>query len=243
MIYSSGMISIMKIKIIPNPKKPWALKIAKSLIQLLTLDHIIVTKNADLTICIGGDGTVLYANHRGRLDGIVLGIGGDKSYICQLHNSLWTNAPKLIQKKKFFNLMTFQCLVGQKSFSVLNDVVIHANHYRVAEMELFFNNTKHSFEGDGMIISTPLGSAGYAYSAGGDNLSIIERKISLVPICPYRRSFTPKLLPDDNTVEVLVGDDCALIIDGIFIRSLRKGEKITVKKGVSVPFFEGVGTW
>lgn len=235
----------MKLKIIPNKKKQWAVDLAGELKRRIAQSkaHAIVRGGADATVCIGGDGTILYANHKGRLEGTVLGIGGDKSYICQIHNSDWKARLDGKLSGRTQRIMTLECSIGPKRFVSLNDVVIHATHYRVAEMDISIDGKKTSFEGDGMIVSTPLGSTGYAYSAGGDKLRPSESKISVVPICPYKRAFTPAVLDEGSSVDLTVGNDCAFITDGIFVRRLRKGETAHVKKGPDLLFFEGVGTW
>ncbi len=238
----------MKLKIIANPKKPWAVALARELAPFLKeAGHHVVRSGADATVCIGGDGTILYSNHRDRLEGAILGIGGDKSYICQIHNNDWKRKvlPALEGGRK--GIMTLECAIGGERSVALNDVVIHATHYRVAEMDISVSSggkeRKTQFEGDGMIVSTPMGSTGYAYSAGGDKLRPSERKISLVPICPYKRAFSPNILPEDGRVEITVGNDCAFITDGIFVRRLKRGETACVKRGPDMVFFEGVGTW
>jgi NAD+ kinase len=235
---------MMRLKIIPNPKKPWAVQLARELGPFLKgAGHRVVRKQAEATICIGGDGTILYASHKGRLEGTILGIGGDKSYICQIHNNDWKEKALAALSSGTQGIMTLECVIGPKRFIALNDIVIHATHYRVAEMDVTAGGSKTSFEGDGMIASTPLGSTGYAFSAGGAKLAPSERKISLVPICPYRRAFSPSMLSEETTIEITVGNDCAFITDGIFVRRLRKGEKAVVRKGPDMPFFSGVGTW
>jgi NAD+ kinase len=232
----------MNIKIIANPKKSWALELAKSLAPVLSgAGHKIVKRSADATICIGGDGTILYANHRGRIEGTILGIGGDKSYVCQLHNRDWRELLIPTLEGGVQKIMTLDCTIGQKRFIALNDVVVHATHYRVAEMDVTVDGSLTSFEGDGMIASSPLGSAAYAYSAGGEKLKPIERKISLVPICPYKRAFSPRVLHENSKIEIKVGSDCAFITDGIFVRRLKKGETVLVKRGPDMEFFGGVG--
>jgi NAD+ kinase len=236
----------MKIKIIANPKKSWAVELAGALAPILTgAGHKVVKRGADATICIGGDGTILYASHRKRIEGPILGIGGDKSYICQIHRNDWKEKllPSLGGGRE--KIMALECAVGAKRFIALNDVVVHATHYRVAEMDVSIETEERKleaqFEGDGMIISTPLGSAAYAYSAGGEKLKPKERKISLVPICPYKRAFLPKVLPENSRITIKAGSDCAFITDGIFVRNLKKGESVFVKKGPDMIFFGGVG--
>lgn len=233
----------MKIKIISNPKKQWTKKLAKKIKSFLgTGSHQVVARGADATICIGGDGTILYANHQKRLDGVVLGVGTEKSYICQLRRNSWKHyILKLLEKKKMIKIMTLNCVIGKKRFNALNDFVIHATHYRVAELDVTINSKTISFEGDGMILASPLGSAAYAYSAGGKKLRPRERKISIVPICPYKRAFSPKVLPEKGKINIKVGSDCAFILDGIFIRKLRKGEHAIIEKGRDLMFFQGVG--
>jgi NAD+ kinase len=236
----------MRIKILANPKKEWAKALSLEIAGALKPRHQVVRKGADATICIGGDGTVLYAHYKGRIEGAVLGIGSEKSYICQLRNTDWKELLiPLIESERTMSIMTLQCTLGEKTIVALNDFLIHATHYRVAELEVSYGSggakQMSAFEGDGMIISSALGSAAYAYSAGGEKLPPTERKISLVPICPYKRAFGPKILSEDGKVAVKVGSDCAFIVDGIYVRELRKGEVVQAEKGSDLVFFAGVG--
>ncbi|VVC04384.1 NAD kinase [Candidatus Bilamarchaeum dharawalense] len=232
----------MKVKIIANPKKSWARRVASELKAVLAPKHSIVRKDAEVTICIGGDGTILYANHKGRIEGAILGIGGDKSYICQIHHRNWRLfLLKLLDDHHREKIMTLTCKVAGKKFHVMNDVVIHATRYRVAEMDVTAGGDVHSFEGDGMIVSSAIGSAAYAYSAGGAKFKPTERKIAVVPICAYKRAFLPEVLNENGKVSIKAGADCAFIIDGIFIRNLKSGEIVNVEKGSDMIFFSGVG--
>ncbi|MEW6749154.1 MAG: hypothetical protein AB1295_05595 [Candidatus Micrarchaeota archaeon] len=236
----------MRIKILANPKKPWAQETARELRDFLKPDHDVVVRKADATVCIGGDGTILYNSHKGRLEGPVLGIGGDSSYICQLHKDDWKGRiMHMLSSGRTVKVLTLECSLGAKLYIALNDVVVHATHYRVAELTVSYEtgNRKQEtrFEGDGMIISTALGSAAYAFSAGGEKLPPTERKLSLVPICPYKRAFSPIMLSEEASISLEAGSDCAFISDGIFVRHLRKGERITAKKGPDLEFFEGIG--
>lgn len=234
----------MRIKIIPNPKKPWAAQLAQELAAFLKqANHAIVRHGADATICIGGDGTILYAHYKGRLEGPVLGIGSTKSYICQLRNDSWRpGLLPLLEGGKTINIMTLSCNLGGRPYTALNDFLVHATHYRVSELDVEYPGGRASFEGDGMIVSSSLGSAAYAYSAGGAKLAPEERKLMLVPICPYRRAFSPKTLDEAARVAIKVGSDCAFIVDGIYIRKLRKGETVSIGRGEDVRFFIGVGS-
>ena len=233
----------MKIKLIANQKKTWATKLQKEVKHyLIKHGHSIVDKGADATICIGGDGTILYSNHKKRLQGRVLGIGSDSSYICQLRNHNWKEKLlSLLKTKDSMRIMTLDAVVGRKKFSALNDFVIHATDYRVVHLEVSYSANSSSFEADGIIVSTAVGSAGYAYSAGGKRLRPTDEKITVVPIAPYMRAFSPKELPPDAAVEIKSRDECAFILDGIHVKNLKKGEKVKIKRGSDMNFFLGVG--
>ncbi|MBU0590817.1 NAD(+)/NADH kinase [Candidatus Micrarchaeota archaeon] len=235
----------MRIKIIHNPQKHWTEELAGQVSAFLCdKDHEIVTKDANYTICIGGDGTILYANHRNELSGRIIGIGSKSSYICQLTRDSWEESlPDFILKKSSVIIMGLNASLRGNTHTAINDFVIHTHDYRVLEIEVTINRKTSSFRGDGLIISTPLGSASYAYSAGGEALKPEERKISIVPICPYKRTFTPTLLPENEHIEVKVGRECAFIVDGIFVRHLKSEEVITMEKGEDLLFVEGVGKY
>jgi len=240
----------MRIKIISNPKKDWAKSLAKEISSYLAQGgrHSIVKSGADATICIGGDGTILYANHKGRLEGTILGIGSDKSYICQIHRNEWRDSLiKVLESASTVRIMTLDGEVGGKAYSAINDLVVHATKYRVVELEIGISAddikppSRSSFEGDGVIFSSSIGSTGYAFSAGGGKHAPAERRIAIVPICPYKRTFAPSSLDESGAASLTVGRDCAFIVDGVFVRNLKAGEKLSVKKGKDMIFFEGVG--
>ena len=234
----------MRIKIIANPKKDWAKALAREVGEFVTAGskHQIVSRGAEATICVGGDGTILYANHKGRLEGAVLGIGSNKSYICQLHKNDWRGSIlHILESESKVSVMMLEGQVGGKTIGAINDFVVHATRYRVVELDVETNGNRSTFEGDGIIFSSAMGSTSYAYSAGGEKFGPLERKILVVPICPHRRTFSPLTLAENATASVTVGRDCAFIVDGVFVRKLKAGERLSVKKGKDMIFFGGVG--
>lgn len=231
----------MKVKIIINPKKAWAIKL-ESEVKLFLIDngHKLVQRNADVTLCIGGDGTILYAHHCGRVSGIILGIGSNTSYICQLRLDNWKNELIRTLNSRTINIITLETFFRGKIYRAINDFVIHAIHYRVAPINVKIKNKTIKFEGDGIIISSAIGSSGYAFSAGGSMQVPEGKNISVVPIAPYMRQFSPLELDED---EIIISSDidCALILDGIYISGIKSGETVSIKRGSVMKFFEGVG--
>lgn len=233
----------MRIKIITNPRKRWAQRISSQLRKFLPkAGHVLDDEKVDASICIGGDGTILYANHMGLLEGKILGIGGKTSYICQLRNSNWKEEIlQILEKNRTEKLMGLKARVSHRTIGAINDFVIHTPDYRVLTLSLYIDGKRNSFEGDGIIVSTALGSAAYAYSAGGKKLMPASKKITIVPICPYLRKFKPIVLDQDSRITISCDRESALVVDGIFVRHLRKNERVEITRQGFLRFFPGVG--
>ena len=227
---------INKIRILPNYRKPWALRLAKTLSLFLKKhDFAPAHKNVDATICIGGDGTIFYANHRNRIQGAVLGIGSKTSMVCQLRKDNWKKylikilRSGIIEKRQ-------KLTVKLKTISSINDVVVHTHDYRVIRIFIEVNNKRYFFDGDGIIVSTPTGSTGYAYSAGGKILKTSAKKIQLVPICAYKRTISPMTLQDHSRIKIYADRSSDLIIDGIHIARLNPKQSVNILKGENILF-------
>jgi NAD kinase len=85
-----------------------------------------------------------------------------------------------------------------------------------------------------------MGSAGYAYSAGGRKLSHVSGLMQAVPIAPYRRAFKPMIL-NNAAISITADRSCSLIVDGIYIKELKPNETVNVRRGNRLKFFKGVG--
>ncbi len=224
-------MQINKVRILPNYRKQWALKLAKTISTFLRSHGFASAhKNVDATICIGGDGTIFYANHRSRLSGAVLGIGSKTSIVCQLKNTNWKNLVSMLKKGRVEKRQRLLAKTNKKIFTSINDIVLHTHNYRVIRIFVQADKKHYSFEGDGLIVSTPTGSSAYAYSAGGTILSTSAKSIQVVPICPYKRTIKPMLLNDNVKIKLYADRSSDLIIDGIFIMRLHAKQVISIKK-------------
>ncbi len=241
-----------KIKILTNPKKQWAKELSAKVKELLISNgYKIVKKGAAVSICIGGDGTILFAHHKNRLEGKILGIGSKTSYLCQLRDYNWMD--KLIptlEKDDIFTPLSLLCSIPQLTpsiYTAINDFVLHSIDYRVVEISVLavFPNAptkKFSFRGDGIIISTPIGSSAYAYSAGGEKQDPKSQAIQIVPICPFKREVKPMIFGSDVVLVVMAKKRCALIKDGIFAKFIESDTPLRINNlGANIVFFSGVG--
>ena len=85
-----------------------------------------------------------------------------------------------------------------------------------------------TYAADGLIVATPTGSTAYAFSAGGPIVSPNLKALLMTPVSahmPFDRSLV--LGPDQTVrVEVIEGPPAELIVDGVELGLLSRGDAI-----------------
>lgn len=191
-----------------------------------------IEKETELLISIGGDGSFLKTIHKfdfaevpviaintGHL-GFFAELSPDKinefinKYINKEYSiqQVYAIEASIVTKKKSINI------------SAINEIVIKNTQSRTVHLDLQVDGIKiEHFSGDGMLISTPMGSTAYNYSAGG---SIVDPKLDLIqltPIAPMNtnayRSFTSSIiLPTTSVISISPEYDfensILIVIDG-----------------------------
>jgi NAD+ kinase len=86
-----------------------------------------------------------------------------------------------------------------------------------------------SYQCDGLVTATPLGSTAYALSAGGPLISGDVACFVLVPIAPHSLVSRPLVLGADQAVELRVSEREALLsLDGSDPEEIPDGESLSV---------------
>jgi NAD+ kinase len=115
----------------------------------------------------------------------------------------------------------------------LNDLVIHRGsntpvltvHVQVGDVPAA------SYRGDGVIISTPTGSTGYALSAGGPIVHPGVRALLIAPVCPHMLQERPMLVPGDEAISVTLENVSArssIEVDGQTQLPLFENDRVVV---------------
>jgi NAD+ kinase len=89
-----------------------------------------------------------------------------------------------------------------------------------------------TYKPDGIIVATPTGSTAYSLAANGPIVFPSMRGVVVAPICPHTLTQRPLVLPDDQTVNlVLVSDsEVYLTLDGQSGVRFHRGDRVQIKQ-------------
>jgi len=203
-----------------------------------------MSKQADLLIVLGGDGSLLYAGRQLMGSDVpILGINlGRLGFLTETPvGSMFDVVDEVLagnlKTKYHFGLLAESWRDGQllKQGVAMNDVVLQRlSHPRPIEFEVAFREQlMFRLRADGLVLATPAGSTAYALSAGGPIVHPEVEAISIVPLCPHTLSYRPVVVPADDTITLSLLDSpkpSVLNLDGQEHVTLLEGDKVTVRK-------------
>lgn len=197
----------------------------------------------DLTIAIGGDGTLLSASRAlagsdlplvginvGRL-GFLADVTLDKLE-SQLSQIL---AGEYREDTRFLMQATLNG-ADEPIGLAMNDVVIHAHQsLHMIEFETAINGRfLNSQRADGILVATPTGSTAYAMSAGGPILDVDLDALVLASVCPHTLSNRPLVIAANSVVDVRLSEktvgSCMATCDGRAGHIIQAGDTIRIER-------------
>ncbi|XP_046706947.1 NAD kinase b [Silurus meridionalis] len=175
----------------------------------------------DLIVCLGGDGTLLYASSlfQGSVPPVMafhLGSLGFltpfkfESYKTEVDKVFAGNAAVVLRSRLKVKVLKGSLHRDPESSSVththnqvtlqlqvLNEVVVDRGPSSyLSNVDLYLDGRLiTSVQGDGVIVSTPTGSTAYAAAAGASMIHPNVPAIMVTPICPHSLSFRPIVVP------------------------------------------------
>ncbi|CAB3367292.1 Hypothetical predicted protein [Cloeon dipterum] len=211
-----------------------------------------LTDKIDFIICLGGDGTLLYASllfqqsvppvmafHLGSLG--FLTPFEFENFQDQVTNVLEGYAALTLRSRLRCIIMRKdeeKGLVPSTNLLVLNEVVIDRGPSPyLSNIDLFLDG-KHitSVQGDGLIVSTPTGSTAYAVAAGASMIHPSVPAIMVTPICPHSLSFRPIVVPAGVELKIMLSNDArstaCVSFDGRYQQELRQGDSLRVTTSI-----------
>ena len=205
-----------------------------------------ILKQADMVICLGGDGTLLKTSRRmGKKKVPILGVNmGTLGFLTETTPDKMYEALDRVFEGKYVIDRRFILRVtiyrdGEKIYTnmALNDAVINQGLFaRLIDLRLEVNQRKIiEFEADGIIVATPTGSTGHALSAGGPIVHPSVHSFVIVPVCPKSLSVRPIIIPNDRQLKLIVQthrvkEHVGLTLDGQETFDLEYGDEIKIRK-------------
>ncbi|MGV6814995.1 MAG: NAD(+)/NADH kinase [Phycisphaerales bacterium] len=202
----------------------------------------------DLVIALGGDGTILSAAHKClKLRSPLLGINtGKVGFMAGYEfDSFRLNASQLLGDGDL-HIHPVTPLHGivrshdgqlRHAAFALNEYVVTAGPpFRMITLDLSVDEQPGpTVSGDGLIVSTPLGSTAYNVSAGGPILAPGVQAMIITPIAAHSLSFRPIVIRSDSKVHIqlssvnaIESSGTTLIIDGHMSHRLDEGDVLEV---------------
>ena len=176
-------------------------------------------------VCYGGDGTLLEGVRR--LDGrdcTVAGINsGRLGFLALAPRSEIDNVFRSIAEGSLHlqprTMLCIECEIGgiQQSMFALNEVSIQRLGATMISIETSIDGERVStYNGDGVIVSTPTGSTAYSLSAGGPIIAPTCPSMVLTPLSPHNLTMRPIVMADSSEIELTVhtrGNAASISID------------------------------
>ncbi|MDR0941292.1 MAG: NAD(+)/NADH kinase [Bacteroidales bacterium] len=168
-------------------------------------------KNFDFVFSLGGDGTFLKCAHFFYKHEIpLLGINfGKLGFLADIMPEKILNYIEKLENKQY--RICARTVLNYTSTSepivqgmALNEITVQkSNNLKLIRLKLAINNVHaYSFWADGIIISTPTGSTGYALSLGGPIITPDSNTLAIVPIAPHSLTVRPLIVPDSSVIEI-----------------------------------------
>jgi NAD+ kinase len=206
----------------------------------------LATVEADLTVVLGGDGSILHASRQmGYKQTPIVGVNlGRLGFLADLAlDEFVALFPRIAagDYKVTEHLMfeTWVEVAGAHPVRTtpelgLNEITIQAGPpFQPIELEVFAQDEAIArYNGNGVIIATPVGSTAYSLSAGGPILFQELDAFAITPICPHGLTSRPLVDSADKLYTVVLhrAAAAALVIDGQDVIPVPVGARIFVRR-------------
>ncbi|MDR3345019.1 MAG: NAD(+)/NADH kinase [Oscillospiraceae bacterium] len=232
----------MQCAILPNPSLPAALilrdEIAARLDQIGAEHTDTLTRQTDIVITVGGDGTVLRAQGCGKpILGVHAGTVGFLTEIDRTELDLLSRLPSgdyRIQERMRLCAELSGAMSGAAG-TCLNEIALTAppesRHRRCVKITAFADGKPFAeYTGDGIVFATPTGSTGYSLSAGGAVLDPSFAAILLTPLYSHTLDAKPLVFSPESELSVVSRETLAVTADGGKPMTLPPGETLTIRR-------------
>ncbi len=198
-------------------------------------------QSADLAVCLGGDGTVLYtARLTAPLSIPILPVNlGTLGFIAWVRKGEWKERLRdcvagrlMIEERIMLDIEVVRYGERAAGFIALNDGVVSGSGIaRMIDLSIDVEGSPLGvYRSDGAIVCTPTGSTAYSLAAGGPVISPDMDAMVFNPLCPFALSNRPLVTPGYVTIDVNVlpgqRSPVMLTVDGQETFELQSGDNV-----------------
>ena len=197
-------------------------------------------RDADLLVCVGGDGTVLHASEFASQTGTAI-FGVRMGRLGFLTETVEADAEAsfsevLLGHARLEVHSMVQARIGESEpMHALNDVVIgRAVLGKTISVGARIDGVLVAeYRADAVVVASATGSTGYALSVGGPILHPSSDDMILVAVAPHLTRANPLVLPGGTRLRLFVerGDEALISVDGLHQRPISTGTVVEI--GVS----------
>lgn len=214
-------------------------------VDFITNDEL--HSETDLIITLGGDGTLIgVCRQIKKTSPPIFGVNmGTLGFITEFSKSEFFDQLEATIKGDFettsLNLQQVEVFnKGKQTFKgyFLNDVVVTNNHISRMLTLTVEANEEHVYNlaGDGLIISSPIGSTAYSLAAGGPIIHPQVNALVMTPICAHSLTHRPLVLPDSMEMVIKAarpGESIRITLDGQQALTMSSVESLKVSRAKS----------
>ncbi len=165
-----------------------------------------LAKEVDMFLTVGGDGTILMVQEHSEKPVFAVNAGAI-GFLTEVEPALATEALDLVTEGRYHvdERDKLAARLGNRDLpDATNEITLQTS--RIAKLIQFRitvdGELMDTIRGDGLIVSTPTGSTGYAMSVGGPLVHPRVRGVVLAPIAPFRLAARPWVIPEDSVIEL-----------------------------------------
>jgi len=233
------MSTHLKVVVLAPPDKPHVAQALKRLepvlrkhAEILAIDQAFKYSfdhcEADLVVVLGGDGSILQsARQMGRFQKPVLGVNlGRLGFLAALSPERFLDVWPEVCKGRYSKTphLMFECKVYRDGSLIqqqvgLNEVsILGGPPYSMLQIDLYVDQQlATTYNCDGLIISTPVGSTAHNLSAGGPILRKTLQAFVISPISPHTLTMRPVVDTADRVFELKLRhthSSASVVVDG-----------------------------
>ena len=188
----------------------------------------------DVIVAVGGDGTFIKAAKFGLP--IIAVRAGTRNHLLDIEPKNIGKAMAMLKhgayKKVEYPMLATR--FQRRKILAFNEIGMTSTQPQSILVGLKHGHDRLLLEGDGVLVSTPQGSTGWAFSANGTYLDSRVGALLVTPLNPVMSPLKSMVLPAEK-IEMELRDKgyeehANLVVDGKVIARINRGKKVTVVK-------------